>query len=120
MKGDTTNGRRIIDPEHRQEPEDIIERVVTAAFSLEAEQDSGNINRTQSMATLNEPLPQGIGSGSGLRCQFTILGGAEAQTRFEAAFKQSNDPSLSRGHTLGSGEDTIKVQGIDGTLYKTV
>nr|GEV59428.1 hypothetical protein [Tanacetum cinerariifolium] len=32
-------------------------------FSFEAEQDNGNINRTQSMATLNEPLPQGTGSG---------------------------------------------------------
>ncbi|GKD65829.1 putative ribonuclease H-like domain-containing protein, partial [Tanacetum coccineum] len=36
---------------------DRMERAVTAASSLEAEQDSGNINRTQSMATLNEPSP---------------------------------------------------------------
>ncbi|GKB25361.1 putative ribonuclease H-like domain-containing protein [Tanacetum coccineum] len=36
---------------------DIIERVATTASSLEAEQDSGNINKTQSMATLNEPSP---------------------------------------------------------------
>ncbi|GKF71545.1 hypothetical protein Tco_0207659, partial [Tanacetum coccineum] len=36
---------------------DIMERVATTASSLEAEQDSGNINRTQSMATLNEPSP---------------------------------------------------------------
>nr|GEW14449.1 hypothetical protein [Tanacetum cinerariifolium] len=57
---------------------------------------SGNINRTQFMATLNEPLPYESGSGSGPRCQVTILGGVEAQTRFEAAFKQSNDPPLSR------------------------
>ncbi|GJX82711.1 hypothetical protein Tco_0332192 [Tanacetum coccineum] len=34
---------------------DRIERAATTASSLEAEQDSGNINRTQSMATLNEP-----------------------------------------------------------------
>ncbi|GJS38813.1 hypothetical protein Tco_0563856 [Tanacetum coccineum] len=32
-----------------------IERAATTASSLEAEQDSGNINRTQSMTTLNEP-----------------------------------------------------------------
>ncbi|GJS71375.1 hypothetical protein Tco_0704216 [Tanacetum coccineum] len=32
---------------------DRIERAVTTASSLEAEQDSGNINKTQSMATLN-------------------------------------------------------------------
>ncbi|GJU21570.1 uncharacterized mitochondrial protein-like protein [Tanacetum coccineum] len=36
---------------------DIMKRAATTASSLEAEQDSGNINRTQSMATLNEPSP---------------------------------------------------------------
>nr|GEZ11163.1 hypothetical protein [Tanacetum cinerariifolium] len=50
-----------------KEWEDIMERVAATASSLEAEQDSGNINRTQSMAILNEPLPQGTGSGSGPR-----------------------------------------------------
>ncbi|GJR06622.1 putative ribonuclease H-like domain-containing protein [Tanacetum coccineum] len=33
----------------------IMERAATTASSLEAEQDNANINRTQSMATLNEP-----------------------------------------------------------------
>ncbi|GJZ63418.1 hypothetical protein Tco_0619839, partial [Tanacetum coccineum] len=36
---------------------DRMERVATTASNLEAEQNSGNINRTQSMATLNEPSP---------------------------------------------------------------
>ncbi|GKF25570.1 hypothetical protein Tco_0081464, partial [Tanacetum coccineum] len=36
---------------------DKMERAATTASSLEAEQNSGNINRTQSMATLNEPSP---------------------------------------------------------------
>ncbi|GKF05158.1 hypothetical protein Tco_0035826, partial [Tanacetum coccineum] len=54
--------------------EDRMERPATTASSLEAKQDSGNINRTQSMATLNESLPQGTGSGSGPMCQDTILG----------------------------------------------
>ncbi|GKB70193.1 hypothetical protein Tco_0931605 [Tanacetum coccineum] len=62
------------------------------------------------MATHNEPLPQGSGSGSGPRCQVTILGGAEAQTWFEAASKQSNDPPISRVNTLGSGEDSMKLK----------
>nr|GEU38158.1 putative reverse transcriptase, RNA-dependent DNA polymerase [Tanacetum cinerariifolium] len=47
--------------------EDRIERAATTTSSLEAEQDSGNINRTQSIKTLNEPLPQGTGSCSGPR-----------------------------------------------------
>nr|GFB10933.1 hypothetical protein [Tanacetum cinerariifolium] len=103
-----------------KEWEDRIERAVTTASSLEAKQDSGNINRTQSMATINEPFPHGTGLGSVPRCQVTILGGAEAQTRFEAASKQTNDLPLSRGHTLRSGEDSIKVKQIDGIMYKTI
>ncbi|GJZ61183.1 putative reverse transcriptase, RNA-dependent DNA polymerase [Tanacetum coccineum] len=50
-----------------KEWEDRMERAATTASSLEAEQDSGNINRTQSMATLNESFPQGTDSGSGPR-----------------------------------------------------
>ncbi|GJT68383.1 retrovirus-related pol polyprotein from transposon TNT 1-94 [Tanacetum coccineum] len=42
-------------------------------------------------------------------CQDTILGDVNAQTRFEIASKQSNDPPLSRGYTLGSGEDMMPV-----------
>ncbi|GJS42546.1 putative ribonuclease H-like domain-containing protein [Tanacetum coccineum] len=34
----------------------------------------------------------------------------EAQIRFEAASKQSNDPPLSRVNTLGSGEDNMKLK----------
>ncbi|GJS75603.1 putative ribonuclease H-like domain-containing protein [Tanacetum coccineum] len=57
-----------------KEWEDRMERAATTASSLEAEHDSGNTNRTQSMETLHEPLPQGIGSGSDPTCQVTILG----------------------------------------------
>ncbi|GJT49491.1 hypothetical protein Tco_0975648 [Tanacetum coccineum] len=62
------------------------------------------------MATLNEPSPQGTGSGSGPRCKDTILGDVEAQTRFETASKQSNNLPLSRVNTLGSGEDRLKLK----------
>ncbi|GKF12061.1 hypothetical protein Tco_0049987 [Tanacetum coccineum] len=60
---------------------DKVERAATTAASLDAEQDSGNIIRTQSIATLNEPIPQGTGSGSGPRRQDTIMGDILAQTR---------------------------------------
>ncbi|GJW62232.1 putative ribonuclease H-like domain-containing protein [Tanacetum coccineum] len=70
-----------------KEWEDRMERVATTASSLEVEQDSGNINRTQSVATLNEYLPYGTDSSSGPRCQDTILRGAKAQIWFEAASK---------------------------------
>ncbi|GKB41493.1 hypothetical protein Tco_0886435 [Tanacetum coccineum] len=67
---------------------DRMERAATTASSLEAEQDSG----------------------SGPRCQDTILGDVDAQTRFETTSKQSNDPPLSRGYTLGSGEDKTSIR----------
>ncbi|GKA97944.1 hypothetical protein Tco_0825838 [Tanacetum coccineum] len=70
-----------------KEWEDRMERATTTASSLKAAQDSGNINRTQSMETLNESFPQGTGLGSGPRCQDTTLGGAQAQIRFETASK---------------------------------
>ncbi|GJR58160.1 putative ribonuclease H-like domain-containing protein [Tanacetum coccineum] len=77
---------------------DRMERAATTASSLEAEQDSG----------------------SGPRCQDTILGDVNAQTRFEITSIQSIDPPLSRGYTLGSGEDSMKLIGIDEILYTTV
>ncbi|GKA85037.1 putative ribonuclease H-like domain-containing protein [Tanacetum coccineum] len=64
-----------------KEWEDRMERATITAFSLEAEQDSGNMNRTQSIAILNDSFPHGTDSGGGPRCQDTILGGAEAQIR---------------------------------------
>ncbi|GKA38582.1 putative ribonuclease H-like domain-containing protein [Tanacetum coccineum] len=45
-----------------EERGDGMERVASTAASLNAEQESGNIIRTQSMATLNEPIPQETGS----------------------------------------------------------
>ncbi|GKA95802.1 putative ribonuclease H-like domain-containing protein [Tanacetum coccineum] len=45
-----------------KEWEDRMERATTTASSLEAEQYSGNINRTQSIATLNESFPLGTDS----------------------------------------------------------
>ncbi|GJY92686.1 hypothetical protein Tco_0508468 [Tanacetum coccineum] len=62
---------------------DRIERATTTASSFKAEQNSG----------------------SGLRCQDTILGDVDAQTWFETTSKQFNDPPLSKVNTFGSGED---------------
>nr|GEV11725.1 retrovirus-related Pol polyprotein from transposon TNT 1-94 [Tanacetum cinerariifolium] len=75
-----------------KEWEDRIKKAATTASSLEAEQDSSNINKTQSMATLNEPLPQGIGSGSGLRCQVTILGVQKLKLASEKAVRPKLEP----------------------------
>ncbi|GJX67245.1 putative ribonuclease H-like domain-containing protein [Tanacetum coccineum] len=88
--------------------DDRVVRAATTASSLEAEQESGNIHKTRPMATLNEPSPQRLGSGSRPMRQDTTLGGANAQTRFETASKKSHDPPLSKGNTSGSGEDSME------------
>ncbi|GJZ60039.1 putative ribonuclease H-like domain-containing protein [Tanacetum coccineum] len=64
-----------------------MERAATTASSLEAEQDSG----------------------SGPRCQDTILGDVDVQTWFETTSKQFNDPPLSKVNTFGSGEDSMQL-----------
>nr|GEV66801.1 retrotransposable element Tf2 [Tanacetum cinerariifolium] len=55
-------------------------RAATTASSLEAEQDSGNIDKTQSKATPNEASSPGATLGGGPRCQEAI-GDTIAQTR---------------------------------------
>ncbi|GJW61288.1 hypothetical protein Tco_0110623, partial [Tanacetum coccineum] len=55
-------------------------RVATTASSLEVEQNSGNITKTQSKATPNESSSLGTTSGGGPRCQET-MGDTIAQTR---------------------------------------
>ncbi|GJZ18029.1 hypothetical protein Tco_0554152 [Tanacetum coccineum] len=49
--------KKVGDEAVHKELGDRMERAATTASSLEVEQDSGNINRTQSMATLNELSP---------------------------------------------------------------
>ncbi|GKC23910.1 hypothetical protein Tco_1026060 [Tanacetum coccineum] len=71
--------KKVGDKAVHKELGDIMERAAITASSLEAEQDSD-----------------------------TILGDVDAQTRFEIISKQSNDPPLSRGYILGSGEDSMK------------
>nr|GEY84798.1 hypothetical protein [Tanacetum cinerariifolium] len=85
--------------------DDIVVKAATTATSLEAEQESGNINKTRSTTTLNESSPQGTGSGSGPRCQDTTFEDTKSQTRFETASKQSHDPPLLEFNTFRNGED---------------
>ncbi|GJS57979.1 putative ribonuclease H-like domain-containing protein [Tanacetum coccineum] len=91
-----------------KELDDSLVRAATTASSLEAEQESGNIAKTQSKATPNESSSLGTTSGGGPRRQETI-GYTIAQTRFENVSKHSNDPLLARSNTLRSGEDSLKL-----------
>ncbi|GJW01090.1 putative ribonuclease H-like domain-containing protein [Tanacetum coccineum] len=87
---------------------DSLVRAATIASSLEVEQDSGNINKTQSKATPNESSSPGTHSGGSPRCQETMRD-TSAQTRFERVSKHSNDSLLARGNTLRSDEDRLKL-----------
>nr|GEX33160.1 hypothetical protein [Tanacetum cinerariifolium] len=63
-----------------EEMYDSVERAITTATDLDAEQDRGIISKTQFMTKLNEPSSIETSSGSGPRRQETI-GDAAAQTR---------------------------------------
>nr|GEW25043.1 Gag-Pol polyprotein [Tanacetum cinerariifolium] len=104
--GPTTN---IADEAINEEMDDHLERVDTTASSLEVEQDSSNINKTQSKATLNEPSFIGTSLGSGLKCQET-MGDPIAQTRSENVSKFSNDSLLAGVNTPLSDKDSLKLK----------
>ncbi|GJU77656.1 hypothetical protein Tco_1274726 [Tanacetum coccineum] len=74
--GSTDN---VADEAVNEETNDSLVKAATTASSLEAEQDSGDIIKTQSKATPNEASSQGTSSGGGPRCQET-LGDTIAQT----------------------------------------
>ncbi|GJY22266.1 hypothetical protein Tco_0394832 [Tanacetum coccineum] len=83
----------------------------TTATGLDAEQDKGNIFKTQYKATPNEPISIGTSSGGGPRRQATI-GDTIAQTRSENVSKFSNDPLLKGVNTPRSGEDSLQLKGL--------
>ncbi|GJT04013.1 hypothetical protein Tco_0838475 [Tanacetum coccineum] len=92
-----------------EEWDDRVERATTTAASLDVEQASGNINRTQSTAMPNVSLPQGIGAGGSPRCQ-EAMGGFIAQTRSERVPTPPYDSPLPRVNTLGSDEGSMSLQ----------
>nr|GEW17796.1 copia protein [Tanacetum cinerariifolium] len=64
-------------------------RATTIASSLDAKQDSGNIDKTQTKATSNEPSSQGTSSGDGLRRQDNMRD-TSAHTSYERVSKMAS------------------------------
>nr|GEU43403.1 uncharacterized mitochondrial protein AtMg00810-like [Tanacetum cinerariifolium] len=87
---------------------DSLVRASTTASSLRAEQDSGNITKTQSKATPNESSSQGRNSRVGPRCRET-MGDTTSQIRFESVSKHPNNLLFTRGNILRSDEDSMKL-----------
>nr|GEW10000.1 hypothetical protein [Tanacetum cinerariifolium] len=79
----------------------LVSPASTLAASIEI---PGNISKTQSKATPNEPSSLGTSSGGGPRRQDTMRD-TIAQTRSENVSKSSNDPLLVEVNTPRSGED---------------
>nr|GEW27439.1 retrotransposon protein, putative, unclassified [Tanacetum cinerariifolium] len=98
----------VADEAVNEEMYDRLVRVATTASSLEAEQDSSNIAKTQSKATPNELGSQGTSSCGGPRYPETIRD-VVAQTRSERVSKISNDPLLTGVNTPRSEEDRLKL-----------
>ncbi|GJS30625.1 retrovirus-related pol polyprotein from transposon TNT 1-94 [Tanacetum coccineum] len=92
-----------------EEKGDSVEKAATTAASLDAEQDSGYINRTQSTTISNVPFPQEIGSGGSPRCQ-EAMGYTIVQTRSERVSTPSYDSPLLGFNTSGSDEERIKLK----------
>ncbi|GJW94892.1 hypothetical protein Tco_0174564 [Tanacetum coccineum] len=92
-----------------EEMDDSLVRASITASSLEAEQDSGFITKTQSKATPNEAGSLVITSGGGPRRHDTI-GDIIAQNRFENVSKTSNDSLLVGVNTPQSDEDRLQLK----------
>ncbi|GKD93924.1 hypothetical protein Tco_1373761 [Tanacetum coccineum] len=58
---------------------------------------------------VHKELGDRIERAATIASSFEVEQDSDAQTWFEVASKQSNDPPLSRVNTLGSGEDSIKL-----------
>nr|GFA76300.1 hypothetical protein [Tanacetum cinerariifolium] len=93
--------KHVADEAVNEEMDDSLERVTTIATSLDAEQDMGNISKTQSKATPNK--------SSSPRTSSDTMGDTIAQTRSENVSKFSNDPLLPGVNTPRSGDDSLKL-----------
>ncbi|GKA60262.1 hypothetical protein Tco_0759669 [Tanacetum coccineum] len=87
---------------------DSVERAATTASSLEAENASGNINKTQFTATLNEPFFLELGSGG------HTLGSGEDNMEHQIELTDHvpnipHDSPLPRVNTPGSDEGSLEL-----------
>ncbi|GJX24032.1 hypothetical protein Tco_0228477 [Tanacetum coccineum] len=86
---------------------DRVERAATTFVSLDAQQNSGNILKTQSTAIPNMPLSQKIGTCSSPRFQ-EAMRGTIAQTMSKRVPTSSYDLPLLGGNTPRSDEERLE------------
>nr|GEV28396.1 hypothetical protein [Tanacetum cinerariifolium] len=94
--------KHVVDEAVYKELGDSLVRATTTASSLEVEQGSGNINKTQSKATPNESSSQGTNLGGGPKCQ-KAMGDTSSQTRVKKIKRRNKlrTPKLKRLYKVG-------------------
>ncbi|GJW47247.1 putative ribonuclease H-like domain-containing protein [Tanacetum coccineum] len=97
--------------------DDRVVRTATTASSLKAEQESGNITKTQPTATLNEPSPQGTSSGG------HTLGSGEDNMEHQFELMDNvphspHDSPLPGVNTPGSDEGSLELKELMDLITK--
>nr|GEW84472.1 hypothetical protein [Tanacetum cinerariifolium] len=88
--------------------DDMLPLEVTPKEGKSQAEDRGNISKTQSKATSNEPGSQETSSSGGPRCQ-KAMEDTVSQTRSERVSKISNDLLLAGVNTPQSEQDSLKL-----------
>ncbi|GJY24204.1 hypothetical protein Tco_0397862 [Tanacetum coccineum] len=91
-----------------KERHDGLVRATTTASSLEAEQGSGNIAKTQTKATSSRPSSPRTSSEGGLGCHIT-MGDIPVQARPKRVSNLPNELPLREGNTSRSGEGSMQL-----------
>nr|GEX28453.1 ribonuclease H-like domain-containing protein [Tanacetum cinerariifolium] len=100
----------VADEAVNEEMDDSLERVATTT-SLDVELDRGNISKTQSKVTPNEPGSQGTSSGGGPRCQ-KAMRDIVAQTRLKRLYKVRLSARLESSIDEFLGKEDASKQGM--------
>nr|GFA02333.1 hypothetical protein [Tanacetum cinerariifolium] len=98
----------VADENITKEMHDGLGRATTTASSLEAEQSSGNISKTQTKATQYGPSYPRTSSKGGHGCHVTIRN-SPVQARPERLSNFPNEPPLGEGNTSRSGEGSMQL-----------
>nr|GEW43348.1 hypothetical protein [Tanacetum cinerariifolium] len=101
--------KHVTDEAVNEEMDDSLERATTTATNLDAKQHSGNISKTQSKATPNEPGSRGTSLGGGSRRQ-DAMGDTIALTRDEDVFgvNDQDDTSMFDANKDLQGEEVVE------------
>ncbi|GJY78396.1 putative ribonuclease H-like domain-containing protein [Tanacetum coccineum] len=112
-------GRICCDEAIIKEMHDGLERATTTASSLEAEQGSGNIAKTQTKATSSGPSSLRTSSEGGPECHFTI-GDIHVQARPERVSNFPNKPPLREDKVTSLEDELASTKAEDAEIQENI